>query len=54
MDTPHWSWDKILDSVGAGKSSPHYAEAMDRTRPTGRETRQTGLINSILHLDTNG
>ena len=19
MATPHWSWDKILDSVGAGK-----------------------------------
>ena len=30
MDTPHWSWDKILDSVGAGKNGPPYAEAMDR------------------------
>ena len=22
MATLHWSWDKILDSVGAGKSDP--------------------------------
>ena len=30
MDTPCWSWDKILDSVGAGKNGPPCAEAMDR------------------------
>ena len=30
MDTPHWSWDQILDSVGAGKNSSPCAEAMDR------------------------
>ena len=28
--TPHWSWDRILDSVGAGKNGPPWAEAMDR------------------------
>ena len=22
MATPRWSWDKILDSVGAGKNDP--------------------------------
>ena len=22
MATPHWSWDKILESVGAGKNDP--------------------------------
>ena len=22
MATPHWSWDRILDSVGAGKNDP--------------------------------
>ena len=30
MDTPHWIWDKILDSVGAVKKVPPCAEAMDR------------------------
>ena len=30
MDTLHWSWDKILDSVGAGKNGLPCAEAMDR------------------------
>ena len=30
MDTPHWIWDKILDSVGAGKNGPPCAEAMGR------------------------
>ena len=29
MATSHWSWDKILDSVGAGKNDPPWAEAMD-------------------------
>ena len=30
MDTSCCSWDKILDSVGAGKNGPPCAEAMDR------------------------
>ena len=30
MDTPCWSWDKILDSVGAGKNDPPCSEAMNR------------------------
>ena len=30
MDTPCWSWDKILDSVEAGIKGPPCAEAMDR------------------------
>ena len=29
MATPCWSWDKILNSVGAGKNDPPSAEAMD-------------------------
>ena len=29
MATPCWSWDKILDSVGAGKDDPPQTEAMD-------------------------
>ena len=28
MATPHWNWDKILDSVGVGKNDPPWAEAM--------------------------
>ena len=29
MATPCWSWDKILDSMGAGKNGPPWAEAVD-------------------------
>ena len=29
MATPCWSWDKILDSVGAGKNDPPGTKAMD-------------------------
>ena len=29
MATPHWSWDRILDSVGVGKNDPPQAKAMD-------------------------
>ena len=32
MATPCWSWDKILDSVRAGKNGPPQAEAMDGQR----------------------
>ena len=35
--TPHWSWDRILDSVGVGKNSPPWAEAMDGQWPFRRE-----------------
>ena len=37
MATPHWSWDKILDSVGAGKNDPSWAEAMDRKKSLWKE-----------------
>ena len=30
MDTPCWSWDKILDSVGIGKNGLLCTAAMDR------------------------
>ena len=29
MAIPRWSWDRILDSVRAGKNDPSWAEAMD-------------------------
>ena len=46
MTTPHWSWHRILDSVGAVKNDPSWAEAMDEQRITlKRKTRQTSLIN---------
>ena len=46
MAIPHWSWDRILDSVGAGKNDPPWAEAMDGQKITlKRKTRQTSLIN---------
>ena len=34
MATPHWSWDKILDSVGAGKNDPpcHLVISKRKTR----------------------
>ena len=32
MDTPCWSWGRILDSVGAGKNGPSCAEAMERKK----------------------
>ena len=33
MATPHWSWDKILDSVGAGKKMilPEQKPWMDKS-----------------------
>ena len=37
MATPCWSWDKILDSLGAGKNNPSWAEAMDRQKSFWRE-----------------
>ena len=51
MATPCWSWDRILDSVGAGKNGPPWAEAMDGQKVTlKRKTRKISLINenSIL------
>ena len=45
MATPRWSWDRILDSVGAGKNDPSWAEAMDRQKSLKRKTRQISLIN---------
>ena len=46
MATPLWSWDRILDSVGAGKNDPPWAEAMDGQKVTfKRKTRQISLIN---------
>ena len=46
MATPHCSWDRILDSVGAGKNDPPWAEAMDGQKVTlKRQTRQISLIN---------
>ena len=46
MASPHWSWDRILDSVGAGKNDPTWAEAMDEQKVTlKRKTRQISLIN---------
>ena len=46
MATPHWSWDKILDSVGAGKNDPSWAEAMNGQKITlKRKTRWVSLIN---------
>ena len=46
MATPHWSWDRILDSVGVGKNDPPLAEAMDGQKITlRRKTRQISLIN---------
>ena len=37
MATPHWSWDKILDSVGAGKNDPPWTEAMDGKKSLWKE-----------------
>ena len=37
MATPHWSWDRILDSVGAGKNYPSWAEAMDGQKSFWKE-----------------
>ena len=46
MATPHWSWDRILDSVGTGKNDPPWAEAMDGQKIIlKRKTRQISLIN---------
>ena len=46
MATPHWSWDRILDSVGAGKNDPPWPEAMDGQKIIlKRKTRQISLIN---------
>ena len=40
MATPHWSWDKILDSVGAGKMIlPEQKPWMDKNH-LKRKTRQ--------------
>ena len=46
MATPHWSWGRILDYVGAGKNDPPWVEAMDGQKIIlKRKTRQIGLIN---------
>ena len=46
MVTPCWSWDRILDSVGAGKNGPPWVEAMDEQKIIlKRKTRQISLIN---------
>ena len=46
MATSHWSWDRILDSVRAGKNDPSCAEAMDGQKTIlKKKTRQTILIN---------
>ena len=46
MAAPHWSWDRILDSVGAGKNDPSWAEAMGGQKSFLKEkTRQISLIN---------
>ena len=46
MATQQWSWDRILDSVGAGKNDPPSSEAMDGQKITlKKKTRQISLIN---------
>ena len=56
MATPRWSWDRILDSVGAGKNDPPWAKAMDGQKIIlKKKTRQISLINenSVLRHKIN-
>ena len=46
MATPHWSWDRILDSVGAGKKQSFLSRSHGWIKITlKRKTRQMSLIN---------
>ena len=52
MATPCWNWDRILDSVRAGKNGPPWAEAMDGQKIIlKRKTRQISLINENSVLE---
>ena len=51
MATPRWSWDKIPNSVGAGKNDPPSAKAMDGYKSLQKERLgKMGLIdkNSVV------
>ena len=46
MATSRWSWDKIIDSVGAGKNDPPLSRSHGWIKVTlKRKTRQMSLMN---------